>query len=270
MSWGLSFSHSHKKYWQWCHGPCTWRMKNLLQHILIPPFCHFGGNQREILGRKNQRRASIFWWAFPWDCLLRSSIQEMFFIYWVLITMVSEHNKALSPLIHLRFWEFLDFGELHGADRKEPIVLGSGVGGMYLPFPKQRKRAGKVAIVILTKKNPAAPPQEGTWGRGQPQVPVPMGWGARGQLPAAKTPSALFSQRQVKAGLFSSCCHPGERNRIFGSAETIHSAKSSEFSSRTFLSSKDCQSSRNQIVVSLRTAICSASFQLPCSKSKNG
>lgn len=133
-------------------------MKNLLQHILIPPFCHFGGNQREILGRKNQRRVSIFWWAFPWDCLLRSSIQEMFFIYWVLITMVSEHNKALSPLIHLRFWEFLDFGELHGADTKEPIVLGSGVGGMYLPFPKQRKRAGKVTIVICTKKNPAAPP----------------------------------------------------------------------------------------------------------------
>lgn len=42
------------------------------------------------------------WGAF-WDRLLRSSIQEMLFIYGVLITMVSQHNKALSPFIHLRF-----------------------------------------------------------------------------------------------------------------------------------------------------------------------
>lgn len=190
MRWGLGFSH--KKYWQWCHGPCTWRMKNLLQHILIPPFCHFGGNQREILGRKNQRRVSIFWWAFPWDCLLRSSIQEMFFIYWVLITMVSEHNKALSPLIHLRFWEFLDFGELHGADTKEPIVLGSGVGGMYLPFPKQRKRAGKVTIVIRTKKKTRLrhqhDPTGGDVGTGAAAGAYPYGVGGSGPATCSQNP----------------------------------------------------------------------------------
>lgn len=152
---------------------------------------------------------------------------------------------------------------------------------MYLPFPKQRKRAGKVTIVIRTKKKNRLrcqhDPTGGDVGTGAAAGAYPYGVGGSGpatcsQNPAGTqgSPSALFPQHQVKAGLFSSCCHPGERNRIFGSAETIHSAKSSEFSSRTFLSSKDCQSSRNQIVVSLRTAICSASFQLPCSKSKNG
>lgn len=62
----------------------------------------FGGNHREIRGKPEKIKCVLVRWFF-WDRLLRSSIQEMLFIYGELITMVSEHNKALSPFIHLRF-----------------------------------------------------------------------------------------------------------------------------------------------------------------------
>lgn len=76
----------------------TVRAQPLLWRTLPPP------GLGEITGKfgGNERRASVSWGAF-WDRLLRSSIQEMLFIYGVLITMVSQHNKALSPFIHLRF-----------------------------------------------------------------------------------------------------------------------------------------------------------------------
>lgn len=96
---------------------------------------------------------------FFWDRPLRSSIQEMFCIYWALITMVSEHNKALSPFIHLRFWERLGFGELHGADTKALIVLEAE--GRTCPFQRRGSRQEKSLlwsgyIYIKKKKRPIA------------------------------------------------------------------------------------------------------------------
>lgn len=64
--------------------------------------------------------------------------------------MVSEHNKALSPFIHLRFWECLGFGELHGADTKAPIVLEAE--GRTCPFQRRGSRQEKSLLWSGYKK----------------------------------------------------------------------------------------------------------------------
>lgn len=56
-----------------------------------------------------------------WERLPCSRIQETSSIYCVLITMVSEHNKALSPCIHLCFWECRGFGNCTGPTQRHPL-----------------------------------------------------------------------------------------------------------------------------------------------------
>lgn len=95
---------------------------------------------------------------------MRSRVQETFCIYRALITMVSQHNKALLPFIHLCFWECLRFGELHGRHKGTHC---SGGGGTNLPFPEGRRPAGKVTVVIwIAIKKPVLHRQSCQGGRG--------------------------------------------------------------------------------------------------------
>lgn len=86
----------------------------------MPNFFHLEGNQREILGEISKNEHFVVSLSF-WECLLCSRIQEMSSIYCVLITMVSEHNKALSPCIHLCFWECRGFGNCTGPTQRHPL-----------------------------------------------------------------------------------------------------------------------------------------------------
>jgi len=106
--------------------------------VLIPPFPILGEITEKFGGGESASGSPLRRALLSGPC---PALQEMFCIYCALIAMVAEHNKALSPFMHLRFWERRGFGELHGAHTKAPIVLEAE--GRTCPFRRRGSRQEK-------------------------------------------------------------------------------------------------------------------------------